>query len=566
MNQLPQMPRPIVDSAISRGRRPGIRRGGAGRRTLAALVLFAGLLVFAPVAPAAGAGTITGTVTHAAAPLEKVEVKVFDAKTEAFVGSASTNATGEYTATVSPGSYKVGFFPASGSKFITQYYNKAFSLSTAEAVTVLEGKATEHINAELGEGGTISGTVTDAHGVPLANISVSASTETSSGGSAITLADGKYTLAGLAPGSYTVGFFPAFGLNFVPQYYNGAASFREATPVLVEEEKTKTINPELQVGGEISGRVTDAVTHKPLANVAVFAEDARGLELFGFALTNANGEYTMVGLASATYNLEFFSENEGGAEYIAQIDNGVGVTQGSTTSGINAALVPKAPNNTSPPVASGTAAVGQKLSCSTGSWTGQPKPTYAYTWLRAGSAIGGATGSSYVVQAADQSNGLSCKVTASNKHGGSSATSNTLNVPPPPPPPAPAIVVSTSRLVARRGLIPLLVGCMAAPCKGSIEVTEQIVVKTHRKGKHGRRKTISRKETVVLATGSFSLAPGQSATIDLSLTGKGRSALARARRHRLSAKLLASVTGGASLLKPVLLSEVVKPKRKGRHR
>lgn len=540
------------------------------RSVLALLVGCLALLVLAPVAAAATSGTITGKVTHKSSPVENVDVEVFNATTETFVGADPTNAAGEYTVTLSAGSYKVGFFPASGSKLISQYYDKKYSLLTADAVSVAEGAATENIDAELGEGGKITGTVTDVHGNPLAGIEVFASGQSSTGGEATTEANGKYTLAGLAQGSYTVSFFPHFELNFVPQYYNAAASFLEATPLSVKEEETTEITTELQVGGEISGRVTDAATHKPLANFGVYAENARGFAFFGgFADTNANGEYTIIGLGSGAYNLEFFPENEGGPEYILQIDHGVAVTQGSTTSGVNVALAPKAPNNTSAPVASGTPAVGQMLSCSTGSWTGEPKPAYTYTWLSSGNAIVGETGSTYVVQPVDQSHPISCKVTATNRHGSANATSNTLNVPPPPPPPPPpAIVVSTSKLVASHGVVPVLVGCtVAAPCRGSVEVTEQVVLKSRRPGKHGHRRTISRKVTVVLATGSFSLAPGQSATIDLSLTAQGKRALAAARRHRLSGKLLASVTGGTAVLKPVVLSEVVKkPKRKVRRR
>jgi hypothetical protein len=50
--------------------------------------------------------------------------------------------------------------------------------------------------------------------------------------------------------------------------------------------------------------------------------------------------------------------------------------------------------------------------------------------LRDGTPIGGANTSAYVVQAADQSHGLVCQVTASNSAGSESATSNTLQVPP----------------------------------------------------------------------------------------------------------------------------------------
>jgi len=240
-------------------------REGRSRWALAALLGCFVLCADAPSADAAGTGTITGIAKHASTPVEKVEVEVFDATTEKFVSSATTSATGEYMVTVAPGSYKVGFFPASGSKLVSQYYDKQFSLPTADVVPVVEGKATENIGAELGEGGKISGTVTDIHGNPLPGIEVTASSEASGVVSATTEAAGKYTLAGLAQGSYTVSFYPAVELNFVPQYYNGASSFLDATPVLIKEEKTAEVNTELQVGGEISGRVTDAVlkTRRP---------------------------------------------------------------------------------------------------------------------------------------------------------------------------------------------------------------------------------------------------------------------------------------------------------------
>ena len=87
------------------------------------------------------------------------------------------------------------------------------------------------------------------------------------------------------------------------------------------------------------------------------------------------------------------------------------------------------PANTSAPVASGTPAPGQALSCSNGSWTGYPPPTFTYQWLRDGTPIAGASTGAYEVQAADQGYGLACQVTASNSAGSESATSNTLQVP-----------------------------------------------------------------------------------------------------------------------------------------
>ena len=53
-----------------------------------------------------------------------------------------------------------------------------------------------------------------------------------------------------------------------------------------------------------------------------------------------------------------------------------------------------APANAAPPAISGTATVGQTLSCSQGSWTNEPT-SFAYRWNRDGTAIAAAPSSSY---------------------------------------------------------------------------------------------------------------------------------------------------------------------------
>jgi hypothetical protein len=428
----PMSGRDAPERATSRTPWVGGWRSGVGRWALAVLLGCVALLAAAPVAAAESTG-ISGTVTNAKAePVEGIQVQVVKAATHEFAGFASTNAKGEYTATVAPGSYNVEFRDFTN-KYAAQFYNEQSSFSEATPVSVVTEKITPTINAKLREGGKISGTVRDTHGNPLQNIQVFASHEEFFAEPVLTDAEGKYTLTGLPKGSYKVQFFPAFGQNFVPQYYNEKPSFAEADPVLVVEEETKqNINATLQEGGKISGTVTDAATHKGLPFVSITASRTAGFEFFGgFAVTNANGEYIIVGLASGLYNLEFeqFSETGSGSEYITQTQNGIGVKQGSTTSGINVALIPLRPNNTGSPVASGTPSVGQKLSCSSGTWTGIPTLTYAYRWLRDGSAIAGASGSTYVVQSADQGHGLACEVTATNSVGHAAATSNALRVP-----------------------------------------------------------------------------------------------------------------------------------------
>jgi lysophospholipase L1-like esterase len=97
------------------------------------------------------------------------------------------------------------------------------------------------------------------------------------------------------------------------------------------------------------------------------------------------------------------------------------------------------PVNTVAPAISGTEAEGETLTCSTGTWTGTPAPTYAYQWYRAitsggsivtsgglftGVAISGATASTYELVTDDVGELLYCEVTATNASGSAMEQSN----------------------------------------------------------------------------------------------------------------------------------------------
>jgi Carboxypeptidase regulatory-like domain len=420
--------------------------------------------------------------------------------------------------------------------------------------------------AALAAGGTgeISGTVIELTKsediIPLQNIEITvyeAHGKESPVGFATTEAQGKYMVEALPEGEYKVEFSAGFesNQNFITQFYKNKSSFAAAESVKVvigKPTESEGINAEMEVGGEIEGTVTDASTHKPVPIAEVVALGP-GEAVEGFAITNASGQYTMQGLAPNSYMVGFAS-----AGYVIQyyndqpsfaFANPVAVSQGSTVPGVNAALMPKAPINTLAPVASGTPAAGQTLSCTSGSWTGTPVPTFAYSWLRDGVAIPGTAGSTYVVQAADQGNGLTCKVTATNKSGAVAAVSNTLIVPVPAvAPPKPVIMLSSSKIVVTGSSAGVPIACANATCAGTIELTEQIVVK-HRRG----RRTISSKHTLILGHGSYALEAGHSATVVVHLTATARNALARARNHRLSVRVSASVLGGTTASRSVVL-------------
>jgi hypothetical protein len=87
--------------------------------------------------------------------------------------------------------------------------------------------------------------------------------------------------------------------------------------------------------------------------------------------------------------------------------------------------LPALPVNTAVPAISGTAQVGDTLTASTGTWTGSPT-SYAYQWNANGTAISGATSSTYKLIASEVGESITVSVTATNPSGSTKATSNSV--------------------------------------------------------------------------------------------------------------------------------------------
>jgi len=104
----------------------------------------------------------------------------------------------------------------------------------------------------------------------------------------------------------------------------------------------------------------------------------------------------------------------------------------STASSSQTALVEGPPVNTAPPVASGSARVGQTLTTTNGVWAAQPAATYTYQWLRCDANgencvdIPGANSATYRPTSADQGSTIRAQVIATNSEGSEGAISNAI--------------------------------------------------------------------------------------------------------------------------------------------
>jgi hypothetical protein len=86
------------------------------------------------------------------------------------------------------------------------------------------------------------------------------------------------------------------------------------------------------------------------------------------------------------------------------------------------------PQNTNKPKIAGQPLPGKTLTCTNGTWSGDPS-AFSYQWRRDGAAISNATASQYRVKSGDSGHRLTCTVTAANPAGSASATSDSVKVP-----------------------------------------------------------------------------------------------------------------------------------------
>jgi cytochrome c551/c552 len=225
------------------------------------------------------------------------------------------------------------------------------------------------------------------------------------------------------------------------------------------------------------------------------------------------------------------------------------------------------PENTAAPIVSGTAEVGQTLTCSQGTWIGASPISFDYRWLRNGVAIGGAESSVYTVTAADEGHSISCEVTATDGAGSKSAVSangvaireearerreaeeaaakqrqeeEALAAKKHPQDTgakteeariavAGSVSLTGSVLgVQSDGKAAVKLTCTGtAPCTGKLTLT----VTSKGKGKHGKN---TKAETI--GTAAFSIPAGKTGVVTITLTAAGRKLL-KASHSKLSASL-----------------------------
>ncbi|NPV60687.1 MAG: hypothetical protein HPY75_13650 [Actinobacteria bacterium] len=254
-------------------------------------------------------GSISGRVTSGSMPggIEGVGVTAYTTDGK-YARACNTEADGTYyLGGLATGEYLVRFDPGR-MPYKGEWYDNRFDEATATPVPVTAGSETTGIDAVLSDSGSISGRVTsDAQPDGVGDVYVHAypmSDEWNWSGYAVTRGDGTYVIENLLPGQYKVIFNSSSGQNYKSLWYDGAGSFQEAQPVVVNERvNTGHIDGHLSEFGSISGRVTDG-TGGGIPDVLVrFFEEGTGE--IASVLTDSEGNYELYHLNEGTYRVKF---------------------------------------------------------------------------------------------------------------------------------------------------------------------------------------------------------------------------------------------------------------------
>lgn len=271
-------------------------------------------------------GSISGRVfqSDGTTPISGAQVSASSAQGN-YLGSDSTGSDGHYT--IRGLGTAVYIVSVSAAGYLDQYYDNSTFSRSAEPVSVIAPDETANINFKLILGGMISGYVYQDDGTtPIPGARIEA-WDLNFGYSRQAIADltGSYIVKGLSSGSYYV---TARAPGYLSEYYDGVSSKSAATVVsVIFSENTAGIDFTLDSGGSISGRVCQADGTTPISGASVQARGAQGGN--GSAITDSNGNYTILGLMSDTYQV-----SASAADYLSEYYNGAAAPVAVSVPGI----------------------------------------------------------------------------------------------------------------------------------------------------------------------------------------------------------------------------------------
>jgi protocatechuate 3,4-dioxygenase beta subunit len=250
--------------------------------------------------------TITGTVTAGdGTPLVGASVGAY-LPGDAWVPTrlTTTDTMGRYAlADVGVGPNRVAVWAPPGEVRASQWYGPATSRAAATPIDIVAGAMVDGIDVVLPAAASIAGTVTDAHGAPVAGATVWAHRPADTwigSAAAVTGADGTYAIGGVTTDDYRIRVAPPNGSGLFGSWYGGLppTSFHVA-----DQAAVTGIDVTLQAPASITGTVTDqAGAAVDGATVSAYRSDQVWMPS-ATVLTAGDGSFGLDHLVPDTYQL-----------------------------------------------------------------------------------------------------------------------------------------------------------------------------------------------------------------------------------------------------------------------
>jgi hypothetical protein len=286
------------------------------------------LALASPLLAHAQNGQVTGKVTNSASGAGVPGGSLrFCTAAEVCFNTVNTDANGDYTISLAPGTYYAFTVTFNTLGFINEIYNDllcpvtcdpAAAIGTGTAIVVTSGGAVSGRNFALAPGGSITGRVSGLGGAPLAGVTVSIRMRDGTVNrfvpSVSTSAAGTFTVPGLPTGTFYA--YTSNTLGYADEIFDNvlclgncsvSLAFDSGSAIAVTAGAERAgVDFALSQGGAITGIVTNAATSSPMSGVFVraVARFGTGTVSARSGSTNASGIFNLSGLPAGTYFLQ----------------------------------------------------------------------------------------------------------------------------------------------------------------------------------------------------------------------------------------------------------------------
>ena len=267
------------------------------------------------------AAHVVGTVTgEGDAPLVDASVYLCTWSYEYdcdYVNNANVLADGSFNVGgLRAGVYRVLVNPAYESGYLSEFYQDAYVREAATPITVTAA-ATYTLGAvNLQRSASIAGIVTDPNGDPLPDTAVylcyvadgTCDGENYTYEYAYTDEAGLYMEEGLLPGAWLVRFAPYWQYDYMTQWYDDAALYAEATPVVLAGGEARSgINAQMRPYPSVSGKISlgDGMEY---GNVTVYLcrldidySDCDGFDYYTYTSPDEDGDFLFTQVNAGAY-------------------------------------------------------------------------------------------------------------------------------------------------------------------------------------------------------------------------------------------------------------------------